>query len=129
MIVTIHLQQQGDRDAFQQQAEAALQVLSARPGFLRGSVGRATDDPQAWLLLSEWESVGAYRRALGGYEVKLTATPHEISEADRQGLRDLGFSDEDIFDIAEVAGFFNYTNRVAHAVDMMPNLEYHDLGR
>ena len=69
------------------------------------------------------------QRAMLDFAVKLTAAPHEVSETDRQGLRDLGFSDEDIFDIAEVAGFFNYTNRVAHAVDMMPNPEYHDLGR
>ncbi|HEX2904064.1 MAG TPA: antibiotic biosynthesis monooxygenase [Jatrophihabitans sp.] len=75
MIVTIQLRQQGERPAFQQQAEAALRVLAVRPGYLRGAVARATDDPQAWLLLTEWESVGAYRRALGGYEVKLTATP------------------------------------------------------
>ncbi|MGG7380549.1 hypothetical protein ACQ7B2_17980, partial [Escherichia coli] len=51
------------------------------------------------------------------------------SEADRAGLRAHGFSDEDVFDICEIAGFFNYTNRVAHGVDMMPNLEYHELAR
>lgn len=75
MIVTIHLRQHGDRADFQAQAEAALRVLAVRPGYVRGSVGRATDDAEAWLLLTEWESVGAYRRALGGYDVKLTATP------------------------------------------------------
>ena len=51
------------------------------------------------------------------------------TDEDRQALRDAGFSDADVFDIADVAGFFNYTNRVAHAVDMMPNPEYHALGR
>lgn len=75
MIVTIHLRQAGERPAFQAQAEAALRALAVRPGYVRGSVGRATDDEAAWLLLTEWESVGAYRRALGGYDVKLTATP------------------------------------------------------
>ena len=30
---------------------------------------------QPGLLITEWESVGAYRRGLGGYEVKLAATP------------------------------------------------------
>lgn len=75
MIVTIHLRQAGEQADFQQQAEAALRVLAVRPGYVRGTVGRATDDEDAWLLLTEWESVGAYRRALGGYEVKLTATP------------------------------------------------------
>ncbi len=75
MIVTIQLRQSGEPAEFQAQADAALRVLAVRPGFVRGSVGRATDDETAWLLLTEWASVGAYRRALGGYDVKLTATP------------------------------------------------------
>jgi quinol monooxygenase YgiN len=62
-------------EQFQEAAEQALRLLAERPGYLRGSVGRATDDPQSWLLLTEWESVGAYRRGLGGYQVKLLATP------------------------------------------------------
>jgi len=52
-----------------------------------------------------------------------------VSQADRDALSAQGFSDADIFDVAEVTAFFNYTNRVAHAVDMMPNPEYHTLGR
>jgi quinol monooxygenase YgiN len=60
---------------FQQEAEQALRLLAERPGFVRGSLGRATDDAGSWLLLTEWESVGAYRRGLGGYQVKLRATP------------------------------------------------------
>ncbi len=38
-------------------------------------MGRNTDDPELWLLTTEWESVGAYRRALSAYDVKLTAVP------------------------------------------------------
>lgn len=53
----------------------ALAALAARPGYLRGSFGRSTDDPTAWVLLTEWENVGSYRRALGGYDVKMRATP------------------------------------------------------
>ena len=62
-------------EQFQSDAEQALRLLAERPGYLRGSVGRATDDAGSWLLLTEWESVGAYRRGLGGYQVKLLATP------------------------------------------------------
>ena len=69
------------------------------------------------------------QRALLDFAVKLTDRPHEVGEADRQRLRDAGLDDADIFDAAEVAAFFNYTNRVAHAVDMMPNAEYHAMGR
>jgi quinol monooxygenase YgiN len=75
MIAVMHFRPTVDVATFQEQAQAALTVVAARPGFVRGTVGRATDDDQAWILLTEWESVGAYRRGLGGYEVKLIATP------------------------------------------------------
>ncbi|MCW3816753.1 antibiotic biosynthesis monooxygenase [Micromonospora sp. DR5-3] len=60
---------------FTERAHAALAALAARPGYLRGELLRALDDPTHWCLLSEWESVGAYRRALGGFDVKVTAVP------------------------------------------------------
>lgn len=64
----------GDPD-FADRARAALRVLAASPGFQRGRIGRSTDDASEWVVLTEWASVGAYRRALGGFEVKLHATP------------------------------------------------------
>jgi hypothetical protein len=33
------------------------------------------DEPHRWLLQTEWESVGAYRRALSSYDVKVRAVP------------------------------------------------------
>lgn len=63
------------------------------------------------------------------FAVKLTEEPAKIVEADRQALRDAGFSDRDIWDIAAVAGFFNMSNRVAAATDMRPNDEYHAMAR
>ena len=65
------------------------------------------------------------QRAMLDFAVKLTKESHTISDADRQALRDAGFSDRDIWDIANVAGFYNMTNRVASATNMQPNLEYH----
>ena len=56
---------------------------------------------------------------------KLTEEPAKVIEADRQALRKAGWSDREIWDIANVVGFFNMTNRVASAVDMRPNDEYH----
>ena len=52
-----------------------------------------------------------------------------MDDADRDALSAQGFSDADIFDICDVAAFFNYTNRMAHGLDMMPNAEYHRLDR
>ncbi|MGY4684309.1 antibiotic biosynthesis monooxygenase family protein [Micromonospora aurantiaca (nom. illeg.)] len=62
-------------DEFTRAAHAALAALAARPGYLRGELLRALDDPDHWVLITEWESVGAYRRALGGFDVKVTAVP------------------------------------------------------
>lgn len=60
---------------------------------------------------------------------KLTRSPHGIVEQDRQALRDTGYTDRDIWDIASVASFFNMSNRMAAAVDMRPNDEYHAQAR
>lgn len=68
-------------------------------------------------------------RAMLDFTHKLTESPAKIEEADRQRLRDAGFGDQDIWDIANIAGFYNMTNRVASAVDMQPNPEYHSLHR
>ncbi|MEV4483572.1 antibiotic biosynthesis monooxygenase [Micromonospora coxensis] len=62
-------------DDFVARAHAALAALAARPGYLRGELLRALDDPRHWCLLTEWESVGAYRRGLGGFDVKIAAVP------------------------------------------------------
>ncbi|MGC6390441.1 MAG: alkylhydroperoxidase [Alphaproteobacteria bacterium] len=59
----------------------------------------------------------------------LTTDPRNADDAARERLRQVGFSDEDIFDICDVVGFFNYTNRLAHGVDMMPNSDYHNMAR
>lgn len=69
------------------------------------------------------------QRAMLDFAWTLTLAPHEIGEADRQRLRDVGFSDADIFDICDVAAFFNYTNRMAHGLEMMPNRPYHAMDR
>ncbi len=67
--------------------------------------------------------------AMLDYAVKITGRPIECSEADIEHLRRLGFSNEAIFDIAEIAAMFNFTNRLASATGMMPNREYHGMGR
>ncbi|MGR3467613.1 MAG: peroxidase-related enzyme [Shimia sp.] len=69
------------------------------------------------------------QRAMLDFAVLVTEASHKIEEPDRQRLRDAGWSDRDIWDIANVAGFFNMTNRVASATDMAPNPEYHARSR
>ena len=65
------------------------------------------------------------QRAMLDFAAQLTTASATVQETDRQALRDVGFSDRDIFDIASVAGFYNMSNRVASAIDMRPNDDYH----
>ena len=67
--------------------------------------------------------------AMLDFAVKLTEGPDKSVEKDRQALRDAGFSDRDIWDIAATASFFNMSNRMASATDMRPNDEYHAMHR
>ena len=69
------------------------------------------------------------QRTMLDFVWKLSATPALIEERDRAALRHAGFSDEDIFAIAEVAAFYAASNRLASAVDARPNPEYYKMGR
>lgn len=71
----------------------------------------------------------ARQRAMLDFTWKLTTTPNLVDDADRDGLRALGLSNDDIFDLAETVAFFNLSNRMASATDMMPNREYHGAER
>jgi hypothetical protein len=62
-------------DAFTARAHAALEALAARPGYVSGQLTRGLDEPSTWVIVTQWESVGTYRRALGAFDVKVTATP------------------------------------------------------
>jgi uncharacterized peroxidase-related enzyme len=69
------------------------------------------------------------QKAMLDFAVKLTEAPDKIENADRDVLRQLGFSERDIWDIASVAAFFNMSNRLASAVDMRPNDNYYGMAR
>jgi hypothetical protein len=72
-----------DSVEFRGRAEDALAVLGEQAGFVRGHLGRNVDEPDLWVLSTEWESVGTYRRALSSYDVKIRAVPvmlHALDE-------------------------------------------------
>ena len=69
------------------------------------------------------------QRAMLLFAEKVTEASARIEEGDRQALRDAGFTDRDIWDIASVAGFYNMSNRIASATGMQPNPEYHGKNR
>ena len=68
-------------------------------------------------------------RAMLDFAVKLTRASADCTDADVDTLRDAGWTDEDIFDIAQVAAMFNFTNRLASGLGWKPNPEYVSLGR
>ena len=62
-----------DAASFRTELAAARDLLADQRGYVDGSLGRNLDDPELWVLVTRWESVGAYRRALSAYDVKLHA--------------------------------------------------------
>jgi uncharacterized peroxidase-related enzyme len=82
-------------------------------------------------LVMNWRvaEVTARQMAMLSFAEKVTLASATILEADRQGLRDHGLSDRDIWDVINVAAFFNMSNRVASATAMQPNPEYHAQAR
>ncbi len=83
------------------------------------------------LMAMNWRAADLSERhaAMLAFAVKMTRESFAIGETDRQALRDAGFGERDIWDIAAVAAFYNMTNRMASAVDMRPNAEYHAQAR
>jgi len=75
LVVTRFDVPESESAGFLPRAQAALAAFAARPGYLRGRIGRAADDPTQWLLTTEWVGVGAYRRSLSSYDVKVDAAP------------------------------------------------------
>lgn len=66
---------ESDEATFRADVELAHATLAECPGYVDGRVGRNLDDPGLWVLVTRWEHVGAYRRALSTYDVKLHAVP------------------------------------------------------
>lgn len=96
------------------------------------AVRQLSGDPklgEAMVMNFRAAHLDARQDAMLHFAEKLTETPAKIEENDRQALRDVGFSDRDIFDIASTVGFYNMSNRVAAATDMQPNDEYHAQAR
>jgi quinol monooxygenase YgiN len=74
---------------------AALEALAVRPGFVRGRAGRAVDEPGTWVLTTEWADVGAYRRSLSSYDVKVaTAALFALARPEPSAFEVLLASDE-----------------------------------
>ncbi len=73
--------------------------------------------------------IPARMKAALDYAVKLTRHPTTMAETDVEALREAGWTDEDVMDIAEVTAMFNMSNRLASGLGWAANPEYETLGR
>ena len=73
--------------------------------------------------------ISAKQRAMLDFAMKIAQEPWTIGDADFAALHAHGFTDEDIWDIGAVAGFFALSNRMANLINMRPNDEFYTLGR
>jgi len=128
----------GDSELTQAEREMISVVVSAQNGCLYCLVSHGAalrqllnDEVLGDRITFDYRRAGLDERttAMLDFVVKLTRTPVACAEADLELLRGHGFSDEAIFDMAEVTAMFNFTNRLASAIGMMPNREYHRVGR
>jgi uncharacterized peroxidase-related enzyme len=61
----------------------------------------------------EPQDLDSAERALCAYAVKLTRTPHAMSEGDVTALREAGFTDADTLLVNLIVAYFNFVNRIA----------------
>lgn len=68
-------------------------------------------------------------RAMLDFALKVALDSGALGEADFPPLREHGFSEEDIWDIAAIAALFALSNRMANFTGMRPNDEFYLMGR
>lgn len=66
---------EADRPGFLAQAAAAIDLLRTKLGAESVDLVQNLDEPDLWALVSHWDKVGSYRRALNGFESKMVIVP------------------------------------------------------
>ena len=69
------------------------------------------------------------QKAMLEFALKVTDRANEVNDADHEALREAGFDDEAIWDIAAIAAFFGMSNRLANVTNLRPNDEFYAMGR
>ena len=78
---------------FEAQLATALDAFSACAGFVSGEFGQNLDDSTMWSLVTHWENVGSYRRALSNTNVKMNAIPLLAQAIDEPGAYERPYSE------------------------------------
>jgi uncharacterized peroxidase-related enzyme len=105
-------------------ANGCLYCLVAHGDALRLAHG---DRDHADRIIFDFRRAGLppKQHAMLEYAVKITTTPLDCDERDLDRLRGAGLTDEEVWDVIEIASMYNFTNRMAMATGQMPNEEYH----
>ena len=69
------------------------------------------------------------QKAMLDFAMQVALASATVGEADLAALREQGFADDDIWDIAAIAAFFALSNRMANVTSMRPNDEFYLMGR
>ncbi len=89
------------------------------------------DEQLADRIAINWRTAGLSARwqSMLAFASRVNETGFAASDEDVAALRAAGFSDDDVWDIAAIAAFFGFSNRMAGALDMRPNPEFYSMGR
>jgi uncharacterized peroxidase-related enzyme len=104
-------------------ANGCLYCLVAHGASLRQELG----DPVLGERVSyDWRRAGLDERrgAICAFAEKLTVQPRDVTREDLQTLIDVGLTQAEAWDVAELVAMYNFTNRMAMATNMLPNVQY-----
>jgi uncharacterized peroxidase-related enzyme len=68
-------------------------------------------------------------RAILTFASRVNEAGFAATDAEIDALRTAGLSDDDVWDVAAIAAFFGFSNRMAGLMDMRPNPEFYSMGR
>jgi uncharacterized peroxidase-related enzyme len=109
-------------------ANGCLYCLTAHGAALREALG---DPVLGDRITLDWRraALDARATAICEYAELITKRPIEASQKDIDQLLSVGLTLEEVWDVAEIASMYNFTNRLAMATGQLPNREYHGLHR
>ncbi len=109
-------------------ANGCLYCLVAHGAALREALG---DPILADRITLDYKRAGlnAKHTAILDFAVRITKSPLDCLERDLEHLRGLGLTEQEVWDVIEIASMYNFTNRMSQATGMLPNREYHALAR
>lgn len=82
-----------DAAYFEAQLSTALSAFSVCKGYVSGEFGQNLDELTLWSLVTHWENVGSYRRALSNIDVKMNAIPILAHAIDEPGAYERSYSE------------------------------------